>query len=178
MKPQFITGLGLALAAAVSVLLGNALGLDLVHVTLLGIALGAVLVIVPDGPLPWRLAGLASGVVIAWLAFGLRAAWLPDTDTGRAVAFAGAFLVAGVVCAVTLGRLPLWTSLLGMAAVTGAYEYDFTANTPLFASESVVAVTSVLLTTMLGVVVAGLTTPVTPERHEPNLPQHREMEDV
>lgn len=178
MRNQFIPGLALAVAAAASVLLGDALGLELVHVTLLGVAAGAALVLVPDRSQMGRIAGLAVGVLVTWIAYGLRAAWLPDTDTGRAVAFAGVFAIAGLVAAVSFGRLPLWSILLGTAVLAGAYEDAFAANTPLFASESVVAVTSVLLTTLLGVVVAALTRPVGSGDPSADTPQHRDMEEV
>ncbi|MGJ9412068.1 hypothetical protein ACHAAC_05085 [Aeromicrobium sp. CF4.19] len=187
MKNQFLTGLGLAVAAAASVLLGDALGLDLVHVTILGVAIGAAVVLVPDSSRVGRIVGLLMGVGLTWFAYALRAGFLPDTDLARAIAFFGVFLVAAGIAAASAGRLPLWSILAGVAALAGAYEFTFDANPPLFTSESVVAVTSVLLTVMLGALVAALTTPVAtptdttadaPAHPAADEPQHRETEDV
>lgn len=146
MKNHLVSGIVLAVAAAASVLLSGVLGLDLVDVTVLGVALGAALVVISDRSVAGRLVGFGLGVAIAWLAYGLRAGLLPDSDTGRAVAFAVTFVLVGAIAAVSGGRLPMWSMLIGVAAMTGAYEAAFGANTPLFASESVVALTSVLLT--------------------------------
>lgn len=156
-KQQSIVGGSLAVAAALSVLLSDAFGLELVHVTLLGLALGAVVALAGSGSVALRLAALAVGVVVCWFGYGLRAGYLPDTDLGRAVVFAATIAVVTVVAALSAGRLPLWPMLVGVAAVAGAYETTFAANPPLFMTESVVAVTSVLLATLVGFVVAVAT---------------------
>ena len=174
MHISFFTGGALALAAAVSVLLGEALGLELTHVTLLGLGLGAAVALVPDATLLRRLAAFAVGVVVAWLGYAVRAAMLPDSDLGRAVDFALVVLAVTLVAGLSFGRLPLWSQLLGVAAVAGAYETTYTANPPLFASESVVAVTSVVLTAVIGVLVASLGAPAA----QPTAAADRALEDV
>lgn len=171
MRQQFITGGALAAAAALSVLLGDALGLELVHVTLLGLALGAVTALAGTGSVGVRLAGLAVGVVVCWLGYGLRAGYLPDTDLGRAVVFAATIGIVTVVAALSAGRFALWPMLVGIAAVAGAYETTFSANPPLFTSESTVAVTSVLLTTLVGFVVAVATAPTRPDADVVDAPE-------
>jgi hypothetical protein len=165
MRNQFITGGVLAVAAALTVLIGEAFDLDLVHVTVLGLAIGAIAVLVDDSTLATRMVGLAVGTVVAWVCFGLRAGFLPDTDGGRAVAFAATFAVVAVVAGVSAGRVSLWSQLLGVVAMTGAYEYTFAANPPLFTTESLTAVTSVLLTVMVGLVVTTATSARTAPRH-------------
>lgn len=172
MRNQFITGGALAVAAALTVLLGEALGLDLIHVTVLGIAVGAITVLVDDASLGRRMVGLIVGAVVAWATFGVRAGFLPDADSGRAVAFLLVFAVVAVVAGVSAGRVSLWSQLLGVVAVTGAYEYTFAANPPLFTTESLTAVTSVLLTTMVGLVVATATLP----RTAPRAAAHKDLE--
>lgn len=157
MRNQFITGGALALAAALTVLIGEAFGLDLVHVTVLGIAIGAITVLVDDRTLGARMIGLVIGAVVAWVGFGVRAGALPDADSGRAIAFLAVFAVVAIIAGVSAGRVSLWSQLLGVVAVTGAYEYTFAANPPLFTTESLTAVTSVLLTVMVGLVVATAT---------------------
>lgn len=165
MRNQFITGGALAVAAALTVLLGEAFGLDLIHVTVLGIAVGAITVLVDSGTLGSRMVGLLVGTVTTWIAFGLRAGFLPDSDTGRAVSFFTVFAVVTIVAGVSVGRVSLWSQLLGVVAMTGAYEYTFAANPPLFTTESLTAVTSVLLTVMVGLVVATATSARTAPRH-------------
>lgn len=176
MKNHLVSGIVLAVAAAASVLLSAVLGLDLVDVTVLGVALGAALVVISDRSVAGRLIGFGLGVVVAWLAYGLRAGVLPDSDTGRAVAFAATFVLVGLIATVSGGRLPMWSLLIGVAAMTGAYEAAFGANTPLFTSESVVALTSVLLTSLVGFVAATLV--AGPRTDEANVPQHRDMEEA
>ncbi len=154
MKNRFVAGLLLAVAAALTVLLGEAWGLDLVGVTVLGLSLGAAAAVIGGGTLGFRVAGVVVGVLLTWAAYALRAAVLPDSDLGRAVGFALLFAAIGLVAALAVGRLPFWSLLLGAAALAGAYEAAYTANPPLFASESVSAVTSVLLTLVIGLLAA------------------------
>jgi hypothetical protein len=56
-------------------------------------------------------------------------------------------------------RLPLWTLLVGAAALSGAYEYTYAAAPPEIASTSVTAVTSLLVASAVGFLVVALTTP-------------------
>ena len=75
---------------------------------------------------------------------------LPDSSNGRAVA---AFLVVALcalACAFSQGRLPLWSALLGTAAIVGAYEEIYTNAPSQFISESPEAGTTVLLATAFG----------------------------
>ena len=157
MKRTLIAGVSLAVLAALSVLLGEALGLELTHVVLLGLAAGAVVALVDDRSLGERFVAALAGVAISWAAYGLRAGFLPDSDLGRAIDFGLVFLVATGIAVASSGRLPLWALLTGVAAFAGAYEFTFDANPPLFTSESVSALTSVLLAMMLGLVAAALT---------------------
>lgn len=150
MRKNLLSGMLLAVFAALIVALGQALGLDLQHVALLGAALGGVLGLVPH-PNTWgRVVSFLIGFVVAWLGFGLRAALLPDSATGRAVA---AFLVVAiVVLVVSFSKefLPLWAGLLGAAAMTGAYEAIFTNAPSQFLTESPIAATTMLLAVALG----------------------------
>lgn len=150
MTKNVVGGLVLAVMAALVVGLGEFLGLDLQHVALLGAALGGVIGLVPDRA-PWeRLVGFGVGFVFAWIGFAVRAAVLPDSSGGRAVA---AFLVLAacmVVSAATLTRLPLWSMLVGAAAIVGAYEETYTNAPSQFVHESPTAATTVLLAAALG----------------------------
>lgn len=175
MTHTLIRGGLLAVTAFLTLLLGEAWGFELTHVTLLGLALGAIVAIVDEGSFVGRVAALLVGVAIAWAGYGLRAGFLPDSDLGRAVAVALVIAVATAVAVASFGRLPLWAVLAGMAALAGAYEAAFAANTPLFASESVTAVTSVVLTLVVGLVAASAVTPAQgASRHH----ARHELEDV
>jgi hypothetical protein len=156
MRRSLVAGLVLAVFAALVIGLGQLLGLDLQHVALMGAALGGVLGLVPH-PLPLgKLGGFVIGFVLAWIGFALRAAVLPDSASGRAVA---AFLVVaaiGVACAISAGRLPLWSGLLGAAAIVGAYEETYTNAPSQFLQESPTAGTTVLFAVALGFLATSL----------------------
>lgn len=159
MRSTIIAGAALAVFAALVVGLGGLLGLDLDHVALLGAALGGVIGLVPDRTPFARVGGFLVGVCVGWAGFVLRAALLPDSGSGRAVA---AFLVIAlclVISAATLTRLPLWSMLVGVAAVVGAYEQTYTLAPSQLPSESPTAVTTVLLAAALGFLATSLLGP-------------------
>lgn len=159
MLKRFSSGLLLAVFAVLIIGLGQLLGLDLQHVALLGSAVGGVLGLIPHRSNLGRLGGFAVGFVATWVGFAIRAAVLPDTTAGVAVAAFLVILVCAIVTAATQGRLPLWSSLLGIAAVVGAYEGTF-ANTPTeFLSQSPTAATTVALAAALGYLATSLALP-------------------
>lgn len=159
MLKTVISGLLLAVFGALTVVLGGALGLDLDHVALLGTALGAVIGLVPDRSAVGRVIGFLLGVVVAWVSFALRAAVLPDSASGRAVATFVAVVACLVICAAALRRIPLWSTLVGMAAVVGAYESVYTNAPAEFLRESPVALTTVVLAAAMGYLAASLVGP-------------------
>lgn len=150
MRRSLVAGLTLAAFAALIIGLGQLFGLDLQAVALLGAALGGVLGQVPHRFPLGKLGGFVLGFVVAWVGYALRAAVLPDSATGRAVA---AFLVVAVIataCAVSVERVPLWSGLLGAAAIAGAYEEVYTNAPSQFLKESPTAATTILLAAALG----------------------------
>ncbi len=149
-------GFVLAAVAALIIGLSDVLGLDLQHVALLGAALGGVLGLVPHRPDWGKLAGFGVGFVMAWIGFALRAAVLPDAPSGRAVAALVVVAVLAVVAAASGGRLPLWSGLVGAAAIVGAYEETYTNAPSQFLSESPGAATTVLLAVALGYLATAL----------------------
>ncbi len=150
MAKNVVGGLVLAVVAALIVGLGAFLGLDLAPVALLGATLGGVIGLVPDRA-PWqRVVGFLAGFLLAWIGFALRAAVLPDSSSGRAVA---AFLVVAAcmgVAAASRSRLPLWSFLVGAAAIVGSYEETYMNAPSQFLRESPTAATTVLLAVALG----------------------------
>jgi hypothetical protein len=156
MRRSLIAGLVLAVFAALIIGLGELFGLDLQHVALMGAALGGVLGLVPHPQPLGKLGGFAVGFVLAWIGFALRAAVLPDSAGGRAAA---AFIVVAVIaaaCAVSAGRLPLWSALLGAAAIVGAYEETYTNAPSQFLQEAPTAATTVLFAVALGYLATSL----------------------
>jgi hypothetical protein len=154
MVRRLLSGTALALCAAFVVLLGG--GSDLEHVALLGAALGGVIGLVPYDPPLGKLGGFFLGFFLAWIAYGVRAALLPDTAAGRAVAAFLVILVCGLVAAVTAGKVPLWSALVGAAAIVGSYELPFTDSPPQFMVTSPPAATTVLLAAGFGYIVTTL----------------------
>lgn len=150
MRRSMIAGLTLAVLVALVISLGQLFGWDLEHVALLGGAIGGALGLIPHRFGWGRIAGFLVGFFAAWIGFALRAAFLPDSSNGRAVAAFLVIAICTVVCAVTSGRLPLWSSLLGIAAMVGAYEEIFTNAPSQFVAESPEAGTTVLLAAALG----------------------------
>ena len=156
MRRSLVSGLVLAVFAALIIGLGQLLGLDLEHVALMGAALGGVLGLVPHSLPLGKLGGFVVGFVLAWIGFALRAAILPDSATGRAVAAFIVVALIGVACAVSAGRLPLWSGLLGAAAIAGAYEETYTNAPSQFLRESPTAGTTVLFAVALGFLATSL----------------------
>ncbi len=171
MRKSLLAGLVLAVAAVLVVITGSALDLDLESVALLGAALGAVVALVPDrGPLA-RVAGFGAGFLAGWVGYVVRAAKLPDTTDGRAVAVGVVVLLAVAITAASRDRLPLWSTLLGAAAVAGAYEFTYAAAPPELATTSVSTATTLLLTFGVGFVAAAVVAPL--RRATPAIPAQR-----
>ncbi|MET9275252.1 hypothetical protein [Kribbella sp. NPDC003557] len=158
-RSTLLSGALLAVVAGLLCLVGEALGLDTQHVALVGGALGGVVGLVQDRTPAMRAAGFLIGLFVAWLGFAVRALYLPDSASGRAVA---AVAVVAVCVAFTAGsaeRIPLWTLLLGAAAMVAVYEETYTADSPAFLAQSPSAATGVLLSAGLGFLATSLLRP-------------------
>ena len=149
-RRDIFMGLSLAAAAFVVILLSSWLGLELEATVLLGVAIGAVVGLVPDRSTAFRLGGFAAGFVVAWIGYLVRAAQLPDSAGGRGVAVALIILLCLGVTLASVGRLPLWVVLLGAGAFAGAYEYTYNAAPPEVLSTSVSVATSMLMSVAIG----------------------------
>lgn len=150
-KKLAIRGAVLALFAALTVGLGNIFGLELDQVALLGVALGGVIGLVPDRSQTERIVGFIAGFGLAWIGFAVRAAVLPDTDMARAIVVFVLIFVAMLISMASASRLPLWSLLVGAAAMVGAYEQTYAASPSLFVTDSPTAATTVLLAAAMGV---------------------------
>jgi len=159
MRRNFLCGLTLAVAAVVVVVLSATFDLELESVALLGAALGAVLALVPDRGPGARLAGFGLGFVIAWGGYIVRAQFLPDTSSGRAVAVGIVVVLCTLVAALSADRLPLWSVLLGTAAFAGGYEFTYNAAPPELLDSSLSTATTLLFTVGIGFLAASLVAP-------------------
>lgn len=150
MTRTLISGGVLAVAAAVMLLLGDMFGWGLEAVVIAGAAAGGVLGLVNDrGPLP-RVLGFLIGMVLTGVVYGVRALLLPDSTSGRALAVVILFVLVAAVAALTFGRIPLWTLLLGVAALAGPFEAVFTDSPGSVLSTLPVWLTSVLVMAAVG----------------------------
>lgn len=152
MNSRVIKGVVLALFGALTIAFGHIFGLNLDQVALLGVTLGAVIGLVPDRTLVERIVGFFVGFGLAWIGYALRAGMLPDTATARAIVVFGVIVIAMVFVVATGSRVPLWSTLVGMAALVGAYEQTYAATPSLFVSDSPTAATTVLLACAMGVI--------------------------
>lgn len=159
MRKTLLVGPVLVVAAVLAVFVSSWFDLELEPVVLLGVALGAAVALVPDRSPLMRLAGFAGGLVAAWVGYVVRAAVLPDSTGGRAVAVALVLVLAVAVVVVSLDRVPLWATLVGAAALAGAYEYTYAAAPPEVASTSLSAATALLLASAIGFLAAALAIP-------------------
>ncbi|QNN53031.1 hypothetical protein [Nocardioides mesophilus] len=164
MRKTLLPGLMLVLAAVLVMLLSAAMDLELESAALLGAALGGVLALVPDRTPLVRLGGFALGFVVAWVGYLVRAGLLPDSAGGRAVAVGAVVLVCVLIAVATQDRIPLWTLLLGTAAMAGAFEFSYAAAPPEVASTSLTAATTVLFNVALGFLAAAAFGPVSAGR--------------
>jgi hypothetical protein len=160
MRTSLLAGGIVVVTAVLAVLLGAPFGLELDSYALIGVAMGAVVALVPDGRPGLRLAGFASGVLVTWIGYLVRAALLPDTLGGRAAATFLVLALCVVIATVAQGRIPVWSTLAGAATFFGAYEAAFAAAPPEVATTSLTALTAVALTGALGFLAASFVAPV------------------
>jgi len=162
MRKNLLSGLVLAGAAVLVVALSAAFDLELESVALLGAALGAVIALVPDrGPVA-RLVGFGLGFLIAWVGYAARASQLPDTSSGRAVAVGFVVVACTLVAALSQDRVPLWSLLLGTAALAGGYEFTYTEAPSQLMDTSISSATTLLFTVGLGFLAASVVGPPGP----------------
>jgi hypothetical protein len=159
MRRTLIAGLLLAAASFLTILVGEALDLDVEAVALLGATTGAIVALVPDETPARRLAAFALGLLAAVVGYFVRAAVLPDTASGRAVTAALVVLLCTGVAAAAMGRFPFWAVLLGAATWAGAYEYTFDAAPPRVVDTTMSTLTGLGLCVALGFLVVSFLAP-------------------
>ena len=156
MRATLLTGGVLTVAAVAIVLLSTGLGLDVESVALMGAASGAVIALVPHRTPQARLIWFTVGFVASWLGYLLRAGALPDTAAGHSIAVALVVLVCTATAGFSRNRVPLWSTLLGAATMSGSYEATYLLAPSQVLSTSTTSSTSVLLAVALGFFAAAL----------------------
>jgi hypothetical protein len=136
MKRTVFGGLLLSLMAVITVVFGDALELGLPN-PLLGLSVGAVLALVPGGHKLGRLVGFLLGGAFAFIGYGFNAQFMPSASIGVAVTAALTIGLATLAAALSFGRMPLWSLLLGIAGFTGAYDYTYSDKPYDFLNSSV-----------------------------------------
>ena len=160
MRNTLVTGLLLAAAALLTVLLGSWFDLETDQTALLGVTSGAVVVLAaPAGQIGRSLAAFALGIFLTLIGFFVRAALLPDTSGGRAVYAMIVVLLCTIAAVATARRLALWALLLGAASFAGAYEAAYAAAPPQVATTSMSTLTTLALCAAVGFLAASLAAP-------------------
>lgn len=144
MVKKVLAGVTLAVASAVALLVGDGLGWDVDSVLFLGAGVGGALGLVTGSSPLARVGGFLLGILAASVGYALRAALLPDSTGGRALAVVIVVALAVGLILLTFGRSPLWSALLGVGALAGAYELPFT-DSPGSLTSSLPATLTVLL---------------------------------
>jgi hypothetical protein len=176
-RSAVVVGLVLTVLGALVVDHGSRVGLQLIHLGEMGLAIGAVLGLVPDRMPAARAGAFAVGFVAAWGGFALRAGFLPDIPLGRALATAAVLAAVTAATAASVGRLPLWAGLLGVASFSGGYETTFSTNPAGFVTDSMTDATTLALAVGLGffavTLVDGLVRPRVDSNPPPTPPRPR-----
>lgn len=153
MGKVFIQGIALAIAGFVAIALNQMLNLGLGSIAF-GLAVGGVLGLVSDGGPVGRVGGFLVGILVALIMYVVRVLFLNDSFAGQVVAMVLALGIITVICALTFGKLPLWTALLGVGLVVGAYETSFVAAPQNLTSELLQYTTTALVPAALGFLAA------------------------
>jgi hypothetical protein len=156
MRTTLLTGLALLVGGVLVIMLSSGLDLELESTALMGAAIGAVLALVPDRPPLMRIVGFLGGFVAAWVGYLVRAAVLPDTTSGRAVALTLVVALCVAIAAGRFNRVPLWATLLGAAALAGGYEASYALAPSEVVDTSMTAVTTILFTVAVGFLSAAI----------------------
>ena len=150
MVRPLVTGLVLALTAAVAALFGEALGLTTVWPVLAAAAVGLLL-----GTPRWKhVIALLIGAVLGVVGVAVQLAVLPALPVSRAIAVAAVVVVAALLGAVTGGRLGVGTQLVGWGVVTALLEPQAAADPSGFLTYAPLTLAAALASLGLGLLAA------------------------
>jgi hypothetical protein len=182
MKKIVVGGLLLIVVTALALLLGSALDIPLGGILFTG-GIGVVLGIIKQGGPVARIVGFVIGFLLAWVAFGLQAALLPQTVGSQIVAAVIVLAIVTAIAALSRDKVPFWSLLLGTATMVGAYQTAFELTPQNFLTESVSSAGGALFGVALGLIVAGFMNLLEEEVHDdkpaaPKTPTKSDNSDV
>jgi hypothetical protein len=155
MKRTLFGGFALALAAFVAVYIGDALNLGLPN-PLLGVPVGGVLALAPGGQKLGRYIGFLIGVTIALVGTAINAQFMPASSSGVAVTAALTLVLVTGAAALSFGRFPLWSLLLGVGGFAGAYDYVYNDAPYNFLNTSTLALGTFMVLANIGYLTGAL----------------------
>lgn len=166
MRLTTFMGLFLTVAILISAAVSNLLNLQFANI-MLGVAIGGALGRYAFVSPLVRVASFFVGFLLAWMSYGVRAAVMPADSMSLAIVAAVLFLVLTLIALATRNRLNLGSMILGVAAVSGAYEAAYNAAPYLFVSQSTASAAAVLVPVSLGWLAVALAQLVTREGETP-----------
>ncbi len=154
MKKIVVGGLLLVVVTALGLYVGSALGVPLAGILFTG-GVGVVLGIVKQGGPIMRIVAFVIGFLLAWVAFGVQAALLPQTVGSQIITSGIVLIIVTAIAALSRDKVPFWALLLGTATMVGAYQTSFENAPQNFLSESLITANGTLLGVAMGLIVAG-----------------------
>jgi hypothetical protein len=154
--PMLIGGLLLAVAALVIYLLPGELGTPALAYTVLGLAAGAVVGLLPHANPVVQLCGFVLGLLLAFASFVVRGGLLPYTKLSSALVV---LLLLAIITGITaLFRSSAWfvAMLLGAGTFYGAVEVTFQALPSAYLAASTVALASIVFSFGIGYAISAL----------------------
>jgi hypothetical protein len=170
MKRTLIGGFALAIVAFAAVYIGDALDLGLPN-PLLGVPVGGALALAPGGQKLGRYIGFLFGVLIALIGTAINAQFMPASSSGVAVTAALTIALVTGAAAVSVGRMPLWSLLLGAGGFAGAYDYVYNAAPYNFLDTSTLALGTFMVLANLGFLTGALIDWLFPEEEAAQAPE-------
>lgn len=155
MKRTFVGGLLLAVLASLAVWVGNRFGLGLNDV-MFASGCGAVLGLIATKSPVARIGGFLIGFFLTWVLYGVSALLFPDASSGVVLQVLVTFVVITVVAGLLHSRMPFWTFLLGLVAMSGVYQFLYVADKPGFVADSVAEAGGALFAAGLGLLAVAV----------------------
>lgn len=149
MRRVLVAGVLLAFLAALAIWIGSLFNISMGS-TLFGVAIGAVLALVPGFSPVTKIIGFVVGFVVAFAMYAVQALFLPLATIGSVVGVFLTVIILTIIAALAHSKLPFWSLLLGAAGIAGAYGAQFLAAPQNLAIEGVAAAGSGLFLAALG----------------------------
>ncbi|MGO8886922.1 MAG: hypothetical protein ACLPUO_26155 [Streptosporangiaceae bacterium] len=154
--PILLGGLLLAVFALVAYLLPGELGTPAIAYTVLGLAIGAIVGLLPDADPIARLMGFALGLLLAFASYVVRGGFLPYTKWWSA---AVVLVLLAIITGITaLFRSSTWfvSMLLGAGTLYGVVELQFQAAPSAYLASLGLAFLSILFSFGIGYMISAV----------------------